>query len=160
LVLAVISRTRAAERGAVAIEFALVFPLFILLLYGLVTYGLIFGLQHAMTAAAGNGARAAIACDPTDPGGHVECVVERARSAVSASLEWMPGTTRERLLGSDNSRVEVEVQSDATAGAVVRVRIRYPDYRSHPLAPVLSLPGIGAVPPVPDRLSASAVALL
>jgi Flp pilus assembly protein TadG len=159
-VLAVRKYRGRAERGTVAIEFALVFPLFMLLLYGLVTYGLIFGVQHAMTAAAENGARAALACDPADADNHAQCVVERARNAVSASLAWMPAARRAHVLGPDNSRVEVELGTDPTAGGRLQVRLRYANYPENPLTPVLSLPLIGAVPPVPERLSAIAVTLL
>jgi Flp pilus assembly protein TadG len=159
-VLAVRAHHGTAERGTVAIEFALVFPLFMLLLYGLVTYGLIFAFQHAMTAAAEDGARAALACDPADPDSYAQCVVERARTAVSESLAWMPAVSRAHLLGPDNSRVEVEIGTDPTAGARLRVRLRYANYPDNPLTPVLSLPLIGAVPPVPERLSAIAVTLL
>jgi Flp pilus assembly protein TadG len=148
------------ERGASAIEFSLVFPLFFLLLYGLVTYGLIFGLQQAMTAAAEDGARAAVACDPTDVDGHGECVVARARQVVGASLAWLPADRRQTILGADNAAVEVAVESDPDAGARVRVRVLYPNYASDPLLPVLRLPGLGAIPPVPDQLVAVAVALL
>jgi Flp pilus assembly protein TadG len=154
------ARRGTAERGTAAIEFALVFPAFLLLLYGLVTYGILFGFQHAMTAAAEDGARAAIACDPADPDQHAQCVVERARHAVSESLAWLPAARRAHLLGAENSRVEVELGTEPPAGGRVLVRLRYADYPGNALTPVLSLPLIGAVPPVPTRLTATAVTLL
>lgn len=154
------TRHRRAERGTAAIEFALVFPLFFLLLYGLVTYGVIFGFRHAMTAAAEDGARAAVACDPTDAENHASCVVERARGAVGASLAWLPDARRASLLGPENSAVEVELAADPATGSRVLVRVRYANYPADPLVPVLSLPGLGAVPPVPEQLTAVAVTLL
>ena len=39
------------ERGASAIEFAIVFPLFFGLIYIMVSYGLLFSLQHSITEA-------------------------------------------------------------------------------------------------------------
>ncbi|MBN3849062.1 pilus assembly protein [Paraburkholderia sp. Ac-20342] len=53
------SRQR-AQRGATAVEFALVFPLFFLVLYAIVTYSLIFVAQQNLTLAASEGARAAL----------------------------------------------------------------------------------------------------
>jgi len=48
------------ERGATAVEFALVFPLFFLILYAIVTFGLIFAVQQSLTLAATEGARSAL----------------------------------------------------------------------------------------------------
>lgn len=47
------------QRGATAVEFALVFPLFFLIFYAIVTFGLIFAVQQNLTLAATEGARAA-----------------------------------------------------------------------------------------------------
>ncbi len=48
------------QRGATAVEFALVFPVFFLLFYGLLTYGLIFLMRMGLQHAAEDGARAAL----------------------------------------------------------------------------------------------------
>ncbi len=48
------------QRGAAAVEFAIAFPLFFLVLYAIVTYSLIFLVQHSLTAASADGARAAL----------------------------------------------------------------------------------------------------
>nr|WP_175772370.1 TadE/TadG family type IV pilus assembly protein [Paraburkholderia phenazinium] len=48
------------ERGTAAVEFALVFPLFFVILYGIVTYSVIFVAQQNLTLAAEEGARAAL----------------------------------------------------------------------------------------------------
>lgn len=53
------SRSR-RERGTAAVEFALVFPLFFVVLYGIVTFSLIFVAQQNLTLAAEEGARAAL----------------------------------------------------------------------------------------------------
>lgn len=48
------------RRGAVAVEFAVVAPLFLLLLGGIIEFGLAFRIQHALSNASRRGARAAI----------------------------------------------------------------------------------------------------
>ena len=48
------------QHGATAVEFALVFPLFFLIMYAIVTYGLIFAVQQGLTLAATEGARTAL----------------------------------------------------------------------------------------------------
>lgn len=47
-------------KGAVAIEFAIVFPVFFMIFYAIVTYGIIFATQQTLTLAAAEGARAAV----------------------------------------------------------------------------------------------------
>lgn len=49
-----------AQSGASAIEFALVFPLFFVIFYGIISYGLIFVAQQSLTLATEEGARAAL----------------------------------------------------------------------------------------------------
>ncbi len=48
------------QRGASAVEFALVFPLFFVIFYAIVTFSLIFVAQQSLTLAAEEGARAAL----------------------------------------------------------------------------------------------------
>ena len=47
----------ASDRGAAAVEFALVFPLLVLVLVGIVEYGSVFNTQLMLTSAAREGAR-------------------------------------------------------------------------------------------------------
>jgi Flp pilus assembly protein TadG len=53
-------KNRKHQRGNMAIEFAIVFPLFFLIFYAIVTYSLIFVAQQSLTLAAEEGARAAL----------------------------------------------------------------------------------------------------
>lgn len=47
------------ERGAAVVEFALIFPLLMMLVFGAVQFGLVFNRQQALHAAAREGARLA-----------------------------------------------------------------------------------------------------
>ena len=51
---------RDAESGAVVVEFAIVFVLFVTLLWGLISYGAIFAVQQSLSHAAAEGARAGV----------------------------------------------------------------------------------------------------
>lgn len=53
-------RRRADRRGAAAVEFAVVAPLFFLLLAGIIEFGQAFHIEHALSSAARRGARSAI----------------------------------------------------------------------------------------------------
>lgn len=59
------TRTR-DERGASAVEFALVLPILVLFLFGIITYGYMFSVRQALTQAAAEGARAAAVAEPGD----------------------------------------------------------------------------------------------
>ncbi|WP_175721329.1 TadE/TadG family type IV pilus assembly protein [Burkholderia anthina] len=55
-------RPRGGQRqhGATAVEFAIVFPLFFLVFYGIISFGMIFVIQQSLTYAASEGARAGL----------------------------------------------------------------------------------------------------
>jgi len=52
--------TRSSRRGAAAVEFAVVAPLFLLLLAGIIEFGQAFRIEHAISNACRRGARASI----------------------------------------------------------------------------------------------------
>jgi Flp pilus assembly protein TadG len=151
------------ERGASAIEFAIVFPLFFGLIYMMISYGLLFSLQHSITEAAKESARSAVACDPADrtTDEHETCVTDRARATAAAALGWLPADLRTRILGAANENVEVTFATDA-AGKTVAVLVQLPNYDSDPILPTVSLPWPfrGRIPPLPTRLAGRAVVQL
>jgi hypothetical protein len=100
-----------------------------------------------------------VSADPEDDD-YESIVVARARAVASARLSWLPDAARTAVLGVDGANVEVDLESDATLGTVVQVVVRYPDYAASPLAPALTLPGLGEVPPLPEELRATATAPL
>jgi Flp pilus assembly protein TadG len=72
------------DRGAAVIEMALVLPLFIALLMGVLVYGQYFLLAHAVQQAANDGARAAIVgLDAADRRGIAERAVDRSLSGIA-----------------------------------------------------------------------------
>jgi len=114
------------RRGVAAIEFAMVAPLLILMMLGMVVYGGWFWMAHSVQSPASEGARAAIAgLDPTER----EAL---ARGFVSAQVGD---------LGLRPDRASVEVQSTAS---VIRVHVVY-DASDHPLM------ALGAIIPSPPR---------
>jgi Flp pilus assembly protein TadG len=54
------STVRREDRGAAAVEFALIAPLFIVLLFGIIDYGWAFGQRLGLTSAVREGARLAV----------------------------------------------------------------------------------------------------
>lgn len=58
-------RGRERQRGATAVEFAIIFPLFFAICYAIICFGMIFVIQQSLTSAASEGARAGLSYAPT-----------------------------------------------------------------------------------------------
>lgn len=57
-------RGRGSEDGAAAVEFALVVPVLVLLLFGIISYGYMLSVRQAITQATAEGARAGAVTQP------------------------------------------------------------------------------------------------
>lgn len=156
--------SRRRQGGAAAVEFAFVFPVLFLLIYGVIIYSYIFVLQESINFAAQEAAEAAVQVDPDEDDRDALRIAEIRRTAVNV-LGWLPENQRQRVLGDDDgSAVGVQfctagngicpASSDAVT-VTLSFRVMEP-----PLFPVLSLPGLGEVPPLPERLVARATALI
>lgn len=75
------TRWRKSQRGAAALEFAIVLPVLLLLLVGIVDFGLVFGAQSQVANAAREGART----------GALTGKKTLAESAARAGLTGLPG---------------------------------------------------------------------
>lgn len=132
----------AGQRGAVAIEFALVFVLFFMVMYGIVAYGMVFAVHHTLTQAASEGARAAV----RDVGGLPERIA-LAKTTSATAIAWLGGRAPVPQVTS--------APCAATPFVCVKVLLVY-DYLNNPLVP--ALPGLGIT--LPARLTAQATVQL
>lgn len=96
-----------ADRGAVAVEFALIFPILIVILIGIIEYGSMFNAQLLVTGAAREGARAM-------------SVTGSVAQAQSAAIGAAPGLAP--TLTGGNVSVS---SSTCVSGADVTVTVRY-----------------------------------
>lgn len=141
--------TAKCERGSVAIEFAIVFPIFFMIFYAIVSYGLVLVAQQSITLAAAEGARAAVRFAVDD--------ATRSRNAQNAATgsgstaSWLSG----HLTFSGTTLAACPYDAGATPGRCYRVTVTYPNYAQDPLVPQM----VGAIP-LPDQLSSSAMAQL
>jgi Flp pilus assembly protein TadG len=79
------------ERGAVAVEFALVVPILFVLVFGIIGFGIVFGQSLALSNAARDAARFSVVKQVDNSSGRTcKATVERARSA-AASIGMSPG---------------------------------------------------------------------
>jgi Flp pilus assembly protein TadG len=70
------------QRGAVAVEFALVLPLLMVLVFGVIDFGRAFNAQETLTQAAREGSRLAAVCNSSTPSS--TCADVNSRTVASA----------------------------------------------------------------------------
>lgn len=126
--------SRTAQRGLAALEFSLVCVLFLVVLFGIVSYGGLFVAQQALSRAAEEGARVALQSASLAPNGTPS--QDDACGAATRSVEWL--SRHRALLGQGPVSCELQpartciYAADLLCAAVV---VRYPDYRRYPLIP-------------------------
>jgi Flp pilus assembly protein TadG len=127
--------TERRRRGAAVVEFALVLPILVVLLGGIIDFGRAYLELQTMVNAAGEGARMAIVS--SDPNVDVDAVKTRVRSFFP---DWSPGSD------------EVYVDGMGAAGSTVTVTVtRHFDQF---FLGVLNL--LGPIDPLPNELTYTA----
>lgn len=114
------------EAGTATLELALTLPLILLVIWGAITYGLVFTVDHALSAAATEGARAAVG------------TVTEAEAVAAATAA---ATGQLTALGANgaNAVVDVAPPTDCPAPVGTRcitVRVSYP-WATAPVVPDL-----------------------
>lgn len=105
------------ERAAAIVEMALVLPLFLALLMGILVYGHYFMLAHSVQQAANDGARAAITgLDAADRRAVATRAVDRSMKAIGG---FTPAT-RSVAVTETNEAVTVAVTYTVPQGSLVR----------------------------------------
>jgi len=147
--------SRLTQRGASAVEFAFVFPILFLLVYGVIVYSYVYVVQQSLTYSAQQSAEAAVAVNPLPSADLNARVTQRVRAVAVQSLNWLPADQRLRVIGATGEKVQVAFETIDTDESVVKVTL---EFEVPGLFPVLELPLVGAVPPLPSRLRAQAIA--
>lgn len=161
------------QSGAAALEFALVLPIFVLLIYGLVTFGSAFYTQIALSRAAADGARSLGMVhginsfesipEPIKEGIRLEVINSLAQSIITPL--GLSSLSERRDWLQDNVMPQVAVdQGSCGAGesstGVLRVRIVYP-FAQVRILPPIQLPLVGSMDAwMPQTLSGCAIAQL
>ncbi|OAJ56436.1 pilus assembly protein TadE [Paraburkholderia ginsengiterrae] len=137
-----------AQRGATAVEFALVFPLFFTVLYAIVTFSLILVAQQNLTMAAEEGARAALNWQSNTS---MQSALTNRGNAACTAAEAVVAT----LVKSTQCTPSSTTCGPGGAMQCVNVLLTY-NYQANPLVPNLPLLSYA----VPTTLSSSATVQL
>jgi Flp pilus assembly protein TadG len=133
-----------SQKGAVAIEFALVFVVFFAVFYGLVSYSLPFVLMQSFNEATAEALRRSVAVDPTIPS-YATVLVNTANTTLTQQLQW--ATQLNLVVGDDTSAVYDPIKG------ILTVAVKYPVSKLNQVIPFLVLPGVGTVPNLPPFLT-------
>lgn len=139
---------RDVQRGATAIEFALVFPIFFSIFYVIVTFSMIFVAQQSLTLATAEGARAALNYQSASSvSGAVNLRATAACNTATHMVAHMIQTA-----ACQTAQANCNYDSTMTC---ISVTLTY-NYAASPLIP--TLPGLGLL--LPQNLSSSATVQL
>lgn len=141
------------QRGVYALEWAIIFPVFFMLLYAIISFGLVFLVRESMQLVAEDGARAALQYQPS----RAERL-DKAKSIVTDKLQWLPPpssiTATVCSVGSPEiCSPSLECGSTIDKRCMVLLSVTIP-YGSSPLVPDLKLFGMSIF--APDQLTATA----
>ena len=119
---------RQDSRGASAVEFAVVCPVFLMILLGILTFGMYFGAAHSVAQLAADAARASVAG-----------LSDAERSKIARELV---STSASEYVLINSKRIEVEAAPLPSDPTEFRVAVRY-DAKDLPIwafAPFVPLP--------------------
>lgn len=129
-----------------AVEFALVAPLLLLLIFGIISYGVMLSFRQNLSQAAAEGARAAAVApaSPTDPEEYG--AVAQAEAAVASALGDGYACSRGALLKDDVAVGVCKIEeSSCEAGScpyTVELSYRYGDHPLVPKFPLIPMPNV------------------
>jgi len=142
-----VDRPGREERGSVLLEFAIVAPLLVLLLYGIVAFGFVMAVKHSVTQAAADGARAAVPVAQTGT-----APTQAALAQADNAIHWLGQCNAG---GITCTTTVAQCPNEPQGWNCLTMNVSY-DYRDHPVIP--SLPGLGLV--LPSTIPASTTTLL
>lgn len=155
---------RQPQRGVAAIEFAFVMVGLLLLLFGLVTFGVVLYTQQTLSRAAEDGARAALmqpaflAGTPDEVNAAIDNVKNAVRDSLARSLV-VPGPGGRTPQGRREwVATHVTVDIPPPAASTITITVRYP-YRTVG-NPFPDVPLLSASTWIPDILESHATAAL
>lgn len=153
---------RRDESGAAMVEFALILPILLALVFGILSYGWMLSYRQGMSQAAAEGARAIAVAPSGLPATGANSLKGRALSAVNRSLTSYGVSCSDggQLLHGTRSVGTCTVPASASScpapnpgGARCATVSVVHDYRANPLIP--SFPGLGVTLPSQLRYAAT-----
>ena len=91
-------------QGAVAVELVIILPILVVLLFGIIEFGIALSKYEVYLSAAREGARyAAVRCQPGGPGGCTDALIATKVSSASVGYPIGPGSPHESIACSSTT---------------------------------------------------------
>ncbi len=132
------------QDGVAAVEFAIVSMVFLVLLFGILTYGFIFGLDQSMNHAAEEGARSAISTTSDS------AAITKAHDVAMNRLRWLGTNIQSGDVVATIVTGSTDCDPNDATIKCIKVTITYP-WDTRPIIP--KFPGL----PVPSQMQATAI---
>lgn len=143
------------QEGAVALEFLMLFPFVVAMLYASAIYGIVFFSQYRLQNVVDRAVVSALyvdrSADHADEGGLKSVVEGRANSVVADLLSRLPAPIS-GAQGSENGFCSTKEVDNVE---MLHCSVTY-NYKENPIVPVMSFGMLGTFPPLPDTLEAEA----
>ena len=149
---ALVTGGRDRESGAAALEFALVTPLLVALLFGIIGYGYMLSFRQGISQGAAEGARAA-AVEFNSANQSTVAMAALNRSLASYGVSCVGTSLKKDSQTVGSCSVDIDACDNNATKTCASVSVSYA-YRDHPLLP--SFPGLGGT--MPENLDYTAVA--
>jgi Flp pilus assembly protein TadG len=151
---------RRDDRGAAGVEFVLVAPLLMVLVFGIISYGYMLSFRQALSQGATEGARAAAVSAYPTPAQKVTDAVSGLNDALASygvrcnlPVGATSGTMQRNGAAVGSCAVTPATCVNNALASCMSVQVVY-DYENHPLVP--DVPGVGLM--LPNSLAYTAVA--
>ena len=144
------SGKRRGERGAALVEFALVLPVFVLVLFGLISFGMVLALKQGVTNASADAARSVIGVVDSPSTPLVDERIVKAEDTVDDRLGWLGtnlGHLDKEVAWYNAATGSCDLSVAPATSPIICVKVTYP-WKDHKLVP---LPTFGV-----DELSSEA----
>jgi hypothetical protein len=138
------------QRGSVALEFLILFPFVIAILYASAVYGLVFFSQFRLQNVVDRAVSSALYVDRSADEEIQGKAVQRATDVMGELLAALPGP-----LGSLEDGASICEPAPVGEVEMIRCKVTY-NYKENPIVPVMSFGLLGTFPPLPDTLEAEA----
>lgn len=142
------SQLQSPQKGAVAIEFAIIFPVLFAVAYSIIAYGMAFTLIQSFTYAAEDALRASLAAECAESICTEAELAAEVTIQVTGSLNWLSTSIVNTAVSGDNFFA-------CDVDRICTVELRAP-----PILGGLTLPIIGNVPPMPAEVVGRASLLM
>lgn len=133
-----------------ALEFLMLFPFVVAMLYASAIYGIVFFSQYQLQNVVDRAVASALYVDRSE--GDVKSEVEGRANTVLADLLSRLSAPLSGAQGSENGFCSTKKVGDVE---MIHCSLTY-NYKENPIVPVMSFGMLGAFPPLPDKLTAEA----